>query len=367
MAHELTHIANRDVMVMTLAVLLRDDRRLHRPVRLLLRRRHGHGGDDEDGLSFIAVFFISIAVYAVSFLLMQTLSRYREFAADRGAAIITGRPSALASRADEDLVAACTRSRRRTCARRRSWRPSTSSRPARGKAPRRALRDAPADGEAHRRPAAPRGSAPVRTVTAPEPVADAVLEDLRRRLRDTRAAALPSGAGWDRGTDADYLAELVRYWAEEYDWRPHEARIRALPWVATSGARAVLEPRRRRRPLRSSCCCTAGRTPCCASSVCCPSSTTSTSSSRRCPATRSRPRRRACRRRRWRTSSPALMAELGFERYSVSGGDIGSGVGAALAVRHPERVAALHLTDVPLRARARSRPGDALRARARAT
>ncbi|MGI8624251.1 MAG: M48 family metalloprotease, partial [Solirubrobacteraceae bacterium] len=43
------------------------------------------------------VFLISIAVYAVSFLLMQALSRYREFAADRGAAIITGRPSALAS------------------------------------------------------------------------------------------------------------------------------------------------------------------------------------------------------------------------------------------------------------------------------
>jgi len=60
----------------------------------------GGGGsysDDDDNLSFIAVVFISIAVYIVSFLLMQALSRYREFAADRGAAIITGRPSALAS------------------------------------------------------------------------------------------------------------------------------------------------------------------------------------------------------------------------------------------------------------------------------
>jgi heat shock protein HtpX len=43
------------------------------------------------------VILVSVAVYAVSFVLMQALSRYREFAADRGAAVITGRPSALAS------------------------------------------------------------------------------------------------------------------------------------------------------------------------------------------------------------------------------------------------------------------------------
>ena len=43
------------------------------------------------------LLLVSLVVYVVSFLLMQALSRYREFAADRGAAIITGRPSALAS------------------------------------------------------------------------------------------------------------------------------------------------------------------------------------------------------------------------------------------------------------------------------
>ena len=43
------------------------------------------------------LLIVSLVVYVVSFLLMQALSRYREFAADRGAAIITGRPSALAS------------------------------------------------------------------------------------------------------------------------------------------------------------------------------------------------------------------------------------------------------------------------------
>ena len=95
MAHELTHVANRDVMVMTLAALLRHDRRLHRPVRLLLRRRRRSRRRRQPG--FMVLILVSLVVYVVSFLLMQALSRYREFAADRGAAMITGRPSALAS------------------------------------------------------------------------------------------------------------------------------------------------------------------------------------------------------------------------------------------------------------------------------
>jgi heat shock protein HtpX len=54
-------------------------------------------GDDDDNPSVMVLFLVSIGVYVVSFFLMQALSRYREFAADRGAALITGRPSALAS------------------------------------------------------------------------------------------------------------------------------------------------------------------------------------------------------------------------------------------------------------------------------
>ncbi len=99
MAHELTHIANRDVMVMTLASFFATIASYIVQFGFLFGGGYGGGGDgdDEDGLSFIAVFLISIAVYVVSFMLMQALSRYREFAADRGSAIITGRPSALAS------------------------------------------------------------------------------------------------------------------------------------------------------------------------------------------------------------------------------------------------------------------------------
>jgi heat shock protein HtpX len=58
----------------------------------------GYGSnDDDEGPSWMVVVLVSAVVYAVSFLLMQALSRYREFAADRGAAVLTGRPSALAS------------------------------------------------------------------------------------------------------------------------------------------------------------------------------------------------------------------------------------------------------------------------------
>jgi heat shock protein HtpX len=57
----------------------------------------GATGDDDDNPSFLVLLLVSLVVYVVSFLLMQALSRYREFAADRGASLITGRPSALAS------------------------------------------------------------------------------------------------------------------------------------------------------------------------------------------------------------------------------------------------------------------------------
>ena len=63
----------------------------------------GGGQSDDDNPSFIVILLVSFVVYVVSFFLMMALSRYREFAADRGAAIVTGRPSALAVGAREDL------------------------------------------------------------------------------------------------------------------------------------------------------------------------------------------------------------------------------------------------------------------------
>jgi heat shock protein HtpX len=96
MAHELTHVANRDVMVMTLAGFFATLAAYIVQFGFLFGGGASYG-DDDDNPSFMVLLLVSVVVYVISFLLMQALSRYREFAADRGAAIITGRPSALAS------------------------------------------------------------------------------------------------------------------------------------------------------------------------------------------------------------------------------------------------------------------------------
>ena len=64
-------------------------------------------------------------------------------------------------------------------------------------------------------------------------VEDAVLDDLRARLANTRFPDQIEGTGWERGTPAAYLAELVAYWRDTYDWRAHEARMNALDHFRT--------------------------------------------------------------------------------------------------------------------------------------
>jgi heat shock protein HtpX len=95
-AHELSHVKHRDVAVMTLASFFA------MVAGIIVRWGFFFGGgfgDDEDnsGQSFMIALLVSIAVYAISFVLIRALSRYREFAADRGAAVLTKSPSSLAS------------------------------------------------------------------------------------------------------------------------------------------------------------------------------------------------------------------------------------------------------------------------------
>jgi len=94
MAHELTHVINRDVMVMTLAGFFATLASMIAQFALFFGGGYGNREEEQD---IMIVVLVSVVVYAVSFLLLRALSRYREFAADRGSAVITGRPSALAS------------------------------------------------------------------------------------------------------------------------------------------------------------------------------------------------------------------------------------------------------------------------------
>jgi heat shock protein HtpX len=95
MAHELSHVINRDVMVMTLASFFATLASMIAQFALFFGG--GDGSDEEGERDIMLVILVSVVVYAVSFVLLRTLSRYREFAADRGSAVLTGRPSALAS------------------------------------------------------------------------------------------------------------------------------------------------------------------------------------------------------------------------------------------------------------------------------
>ena len=94
LAHELTHVKNRDMMVMTIATFLSS------LAQMLVQWLPFMGGGDRDrnsGSNVALLLVVSLVVWIVSFILIRTLSRYREFAADRGAAIITGQPSHLIS------------------------------------------------------------------------------------------------------------------------------------------------------------------------------------------------------------------------------------------------------------------------------
>jgi heat shock protein HtpX len=91
LAHELAHIRHRDMVIMTIVSFFASI------ASMILQFGFFFGGDDDENPGFFALIIVSLAVYVVSFFLMQALSRYREYAADRGAAEITRRPSALAS------------------------------------------------------------------------------------------------------------------------------------------------------------------------------------------------------------------------------------------------------------------------------
>ena len=105
LAHELSHIANRDVLVMTIASFFAMLAAMLTRFGLYAGMFGGFGGgnnrDNNSGGNqvpvWIIVLVVSMVVYAISFVLIRTISRYREYAADRGSALMTGAPENLMS------------------------------------------------------------------------------------------------------------------------------------------------------------------------------------------------------------------------------------------------------------------------------
>ncbi len=183
-------------------------------------------------------------------------------------------------------------------------------------------------------------------------VPDDVLVDLRERLGRSRWPTAVEGAGWDRGTDIDYLRELVGYWRDGFDWRAQEAALNALPQVRVEvdgfGIHAVHQRSRHEDagallllhgwpdsflryrkvlPLLEDFHLVVPSLPGYGFS--------------------DRPTRPGYSSERFADIMAGLMTELGYDRFLVSGGDVGSGVAEGLGARHAERLAGIHLTDVP--------------------
>ncbi len=180
-------------------------------------------------------------------------------------------------------------------------------------------------------------------------VGDEVLDDLHRRLDATRWFDPLPGAGWNEGTDLDYLRELCRYWRNEYDWRAAEGRLNRFPQYTTvidnqqihfiharspnrdalalvihhGWPGSITEFAKVIEPLREH------------FHVVCPSLPGYGFSG---PTAEPgwNPRRMAA-------AALELMSGLGYERFCAQGGDWGAMVTTQMALLAPERLAGIHL------------------------
>ncbi|WP_144109337.1 epoxide hydrolase family protein [Paraburkholderia sp. BCC1886] len=194
-------------------------------------------------------------------------------------------------------------------------------------------------------------------------VPDADLDDLRRRIRATRWAPLTPAPAWQQGTDSAWLRELAHYWSDVFDWRAAERRLNRQPQFLAdvNGQRVHFVHRRGVGPApyplvithgwpgsffefhdlieRLADPAAFGGDPADAFDVVVPS----------LPGFGFSPAPSAAGISAHQVADlwTALMHGLGYERFGAQGGDIGSGVSAALAARHADVVDGIHLNYVP--------------------
>ena len=196
-------------------------------------------------------------------------------------------------------------------------------------------------------------------------VSEAVLDDLRFRLRHTRWPEAEVVDDWSQGVPLAWIQDICRYWAEAYDWRAREAALNrfdqfvttldgldvhfiharsphpeALPLIMTHGwPGSIVEFHKVIEPLSNP---TAfGGHAADAFHVVCPS-LPGFGWSGKPTGTGWGPARIAA---AW----AALMAGLGYDRYGAQGGDWGSAVTTSLAAQFPDRLAGIHLNYAPVR------------------
>lgn len=188
----------------------------------------------------------------------------------------------------------------------------------------------------------------------------AAIEDLRARLRATRWPDAPEGSGWSLGADVTYIRELVSYWADGYDFEAREATLARTPRYRVEldglGIHVVHVPAATGNGMPLLLChgwpdstwryeeviplltdpAAHGGDPADAFDVIVPDMPGYGYSDKPDPALNA-------------TEVAALwarlMTSLGYERFAVAGGDIGSHVSRDLALEHPERLVAVHRMD----------------------
>jgi pimeloyl-ACP methyl ester carboxylesterase len=184
-------------------------------------------------------------------------------------------------------------------------------------------------------------------------VDDAVLTDLRRRIRNTRWPSPAPAEAWWQGADLDYMKELLGYWADGFDWRAQERYLNGFAHFRADidGARVHFVHARAADPNGVPLILTHGWPSSFVEYLPVATQLADAGFDVVVPslpgyAFSERPRTTGITTRHTAARWHKLMQALGYERYGAGGGDFGAGVATFMALDQPERMRGLHLTNL---------------------